>query len=180
LRPRGRRQHRPAFERETAAGDCGSAPPIARTVRTRMAARYCAQQQTTLVETGNLGSMEYACGDREAGLDHLRQAERALREHYGAGNVAAHSFRFGLAKALVEQGRYAEALDMANGLDVAALTAGDSTPGWDHRLHALRGRILVLSGDAEAGRRLLRDAVPALRGLDTETAAEIEQLQQLL
>jgi len=163
-----------------AAGDCASALPIARTVRTRMTARYGAQRQATLIETGNLGFKEYDCGDREAGLDYLRQAERGLREHYGAGNVAAHSFRFGLAKALVEQGRYDEALEMAEGLDVAALTAGDSTPGWDHRLHALRGRILVLSGDAEAGRRLLRDAVPALRGLDTETAAEIEQLQQLL
>src|SRR5690606_27797452 len=96
------------------------------------------------------------------------------------GNVAAHSFRFGLAKALVEQGRYAEALDMANGLDVAALTAGDSTPGWEHRLHALRGRILVLSGEAAAGRRLLRDALPPLQALGTETPAQIEQLQHLL
>src|SRR5690606_15924966 len=163
-----------------AAGDCASALPIARMVRTRMAARYGAQRQATLVETGNLGFMEYGCGDREAGLAFLREAERGLREHYGAGNVAAHSFRFGLAKALVEQARYGEALEMVDGLDVAALTAGDATPGWDHRLRALRGRILVLSGDADAGRPLLRDALPALRSLGTETPAEIEQMQRLL
>src|SRR5690606_17137054 len=90
------------------------------------------------------------------------------------------SFRFGLAKALVEQARYPEALEMVDGLDVAALTAGDSTPGWEHRLRALRGRILVLSGGADAGRSLLGEAVPALRLLGTEAPAEMEQLQRLL
>ncbi|MFC3716919.1 winged helix-turn-helix domain-containing protein [Luteimonas soli] len=163
-----------------AAGDCASALPIARTVRSRMAARYGAQRQATLVETGNLGFIEYDCGDREAGLDYLRQAERELRERYGAGNVAAHSFRFGLAKALVEQAGYPEALEMVDGLDVAALTAGDSTPGWEHRLRALRGRILMLSGDADAGRPLLREALQALQVLGTEAPAEMEQLQRLL
>jgi non-specific serine/threonine protein kinase len=145
-----------------------------------MAARYGAQRQATLVETGNLGFIEYDCGDREAGMAYLQQAERGLRERYGAGNVAAHSFRFGLAKALVEQARYPEALEMADGLDVAALTAGDSTPGWEHRLRALRGRILVLSGDADAGRPLLREALQALQVLGTEAPAEMEQLQRLL
>src|SRR3546814_4708671 len=67
---------------------------------------------------------------------------------------------------------------MVGGLDIAALTAGDSTPGWEHRLRALRGRILVLSGDADAGRPLLRDALQALRVLGTEAPAEMEQLQR--
>src|SRR3546814_15470568 len=69
---------------------------------------------------------------------------------------------------------------MVGGLDIAALTAGDSTPGWEHRLRALRGRILVLSGDADAGRPLLRDALQALRVLGTDAPAEMEQLQRLL
>src|SRR3546814_18771159 len=69
---------------------------------------------------------------------------------------------------------------MVGGLDIAALTAGDSTPGWEHRLRALRGRILVLSGDADAGRPLLRDALQALRVLGTEAPAEKDQLQRLL
>src|SRR3546814_17520620 len=105
-----------------------------------MAARYGEQGQATLVETGNLGFIEDDCGDREAGLGYLRQAERELRERYGAGNVAAHSFRFGLATVLVEQARYPEALEMVGGLDIAALTAGDSTLGWEHSRRALRGR----------------------------------------
>src|SRR3546814_16217329 len=113
-----------------------------------MAARYGEQGQATLVETGNLGFIEDDCGDREAGLGYLRQAERELRERYGAGNVAAHSFRFGLAKVLVEQARYPEALEMVGGLDIAALTAGDSTPGWEPRQRALRGRTLAVWGAA--------------------------------
>src|SRR3546814_20414125 len=120
-----------------------------------MAARYGAQRQATLVETGNLGFIEYDCGDREAGLGFLRQAERELRERYGAGNVAAISFRFGLAKVLVVQARYPEALELVGGLDIAGLTAGDSTQGRGQPLRALRGRTLVPSGDAAGGTQLI-------------------------
>ena len=59
-------------------------------------------------------------------------------ERYGDDNVAAHSFRYALAKALADEGRYAEGLRMVDGLNVASLTAGDSTPGWEQRLRALR------------------------------------------
>lgn len=162
------------------AGDCDKALPIARTVRERMAARYGEERQATLVETGNLGFKERDCGDREAGLDYLRQAESGLREHYGEDNVAAHAFRYALANALTDEGQHAEALRMVDGLDAAALTAGDSTPGWDHRLQALRGRILLASGDATAGRPLLADATRALARLGTVDEAELAQLQALL
>ncbi|MCD9029845.1 winged helix-turn-helix domain-containing protein [Luteimonas sp. BDR2-5] len=162
------------------AGDCGQALPIARTVRERMAARYGEERQATLIETGNLGFKERDCGDREAGLDYLRQAETGLRKHYGEDNVAAHSFRYALANALADEGQYSEALRMAEGLSATALTAGDSTPGWEHRLRALRGRILLLSGDAAAGLPLLTDATHALVALGTEDDADIAQLQALL
>ena len=133
------------------AGRCDLALPIARTVRERMAARYGEARQATLVETGNLGFRERDCGDRDAGIAWLRQAESGLRRHYGGDNVAAHSFRYALAHLLADEGRYAEAMRMAEGLDLGALTAASSTPVWDGRLRALRGRILVLSGDAAAG-----------------------------
>ncbi|WP_202844331.1 protein kinase domain-containing protein [Luteimonas saliphila] len=162
------------------AGDCTRALAIARIVRGRMAARYGAERQATLIETGNLGFKEYDCGEREAGLDYLRQAERGLRERYGEDNVAAHSFRYALAKALADEGRYAEGLRMVDGLNVASLTAADSTPGWEQRLRALRGRLLLQSGDADAGRALLAEAVPALVALGSEDAADIGQLQALL
>src|SRR5690606_31568095 len=122
------------------AGRCGQALEIARVVRARMAARYGEERQATLIETGNLGFKEYDCGDREAGLDHLRRAERGLRERYGADNVAAHSFRYALARALADEGRHEEGLRAVDGLSGEALTAGDSTPGWEHRLRALRCR----------------------------------------
>src|SRR5690606_28457476 len=162
------------------AGDCPKALAIARTVRGRMAARYGEKRQATLIETGNLGFKERDCGERETGLDYLRQAERGLREHFGEDNVAAHSFRYALAMALADEGRHHEGLRMVDGLNVVALTAADSTPGWEHRLRALRGRLLLQAGDAHAGRTLLAGAVPALVALGSEDPAEIASLQALL
>jgi DNA-binding winged helix-turn-helix (wHTH) protein/tetratricopeptide (TPR) repeat protein len=162
------------------AGRCGQALEIARVVRARMAARYGEERQATLIETGNLGFKEYDCGDREAGLDYLRQAERGLRERFGADNVAAHSFRYALARALADEGRHEEGLRMVDGLSVEALTAGDSTPGWEQRLRALRGRLLLQAGEAAAGRALLAEALPALRALGSEDPADIDRLQALL
>ena len=162
------------------ADDCPKALPIARTVRERMAKRYGEERQATLIETGNLGFKEYACGDRQAGLDYLRQAESGLRRHFGQDNVAAHSFRYALAGHLATEGRYADALEMVDGLSVPALTAGDSTPGWEHRLQALRGQILMQSGRTQEGRPLLVAAVAALGELGTPEEDEMAAWQRLL
>ncbi len=163
-----------------AMGDCALALPIARTVRERMAARYGEHLQSTLVETGNLGFKERDCGDRDAGIDYIRRAESGLREHYGEDNVAAQSFRYSLARILADDGRNREALAALDGLDLAALTAGNSRPGWEHRIDALRGRILLQSGDADTGRQLLAAAVPALAALGTEDDEDLEKWQALL
>ncbi|MDO5610140.1 MAG: tetratricopeptide repeat protein [Pseudomonadota bacterium] len=163
-----------------ASGDCPEALAVARTVRQRMADRYGAHQQGTLVETGNLGFKEYTCGDREAGLTHIAAAERGLREHYGENNVAAHSFRYGLARALVEQKRWGQAQTMLGGLDVAALTAGDSRSGWEHRLQAMRGEILIGRGEVAEGSAQLAGALSALQAQGSEDADELQRLQALL
>ena len=157
------------------AGECAKALPIARTVRERMAKRYGEERQATLIETGNLGFKEYDCGNRTAGLAYLRQAESGLRQHFGEDNVAAHSFRYTLAGHLATEGQYQEALEMVDGLSVPALTAGDSTPGWEHRLQALRGQILMQSGRAKEGRPLLVAAVAALG--ETGAAEEDDMLE---
>lgn len=157
------------------AGECAKALPIARTVRERMAKRYGEERQATLIETGNLGFKEYDCGNRTAGLAYLRQAESGLRQHFGEDNVAAHSFRYALAGHLATEGQYQEALEMVDGLSVPALTAGDSTPGWEHRLQALRGQILMQSGRAQEGRPLLVAAVAALG--ETGAAEEDDMLE---
>ena len=157
------------------AGECAKALPIARTVRERMAKRYGEERQATLIETGNLGFKEYDCGNRTAGLAYLRQAESGLRQHFGEDNVAAHSFRYTLAGHLATEGQYQEALEMVDGLSVPALTAGDSTPGWEHRLQALRGQILMQSGRAQEGRPLLVAAVAALG--ETGAAEEDDMLE---
>src|SRR5690606_32017645 len=107
------------------AGDCPSALSIMRIVRGRMAATYGENRQGTLVETGNLGFKEYECGDREAGMALLRRAESGLREHYGEDNVTAQIFRYSIADTLAREARWADATEMADGLDVQALTAGN-------------------------------------------------------
>ena len=61
-----------------------------------------------------------------------------------------------------------------------ALTAGDSTPGWEHRLQALRGQILIQSGRSREGRPLLESAVASLTRLGAADQAQIEGWQKLL
>jgi DNA-binding winged helix-turn-helix (wHTH) protein/serine/threonine protein kinase len=161
------------------AGHCPDALRVARTVRARMAARYGEDKQGTLVETGNLGLKEYDCGDREAGLGYLHRAESGLRTHYGEDNVAAHSFRYALAQALTEQRRYREALAMAEGLGIEALTAGDSMPGWEYRLDALRGEILIGLERTQEGRALIAAALPRLIALDGIDAGDAARLRKL-
>lgn len=161
-------------------GNCTKALPIAREVRRRMAARFGEHKVATLIETGNLGFVEIECGDREAGLDYLRQADSNLRRLYGEDNAAAQAFRFGLVDALTDDGRYSEALEVIDGLDASALLASDPRPGWQHRLRAMRGRILLESGEVKVGRELLRASIPALRKLGASDPAEIAELQQLL
>src|SRR3546814_10850423 len=56
-------------------------------VRERLGRRYGESMQATLIETGNLGLMEYDCGDRELGLAELRRAEAGLHKHFGADHV---------------------------------------------------------------------------------------------
>lgn len=159
---------------------CPEALVLMRRVHVRMDARYGADSQAALVETGNLGFKEYDCGDREAGLALLRRAESGLREHHGQDNTAAHSFRYGLAKALEAQGRPIEVLALVDGLSVSALTAGDPQPGWQARLDALRGKALMRSGQASAGRPLLASALAQLEQLDGEDAAELEEMRALV
>ena len=94
--------------------------------------------------------------------------------------VRGGELRYSLAKVLAGNKHQEQALEMVDGLGVAALTAGDSRPGWEHRLNALRGRILMGSGDTGNGRRLLMDAVPTLVALGSEDTDEIASLQALL
>ncbi|MCR6685398.1 winged helix-turn-helix domain-containing protein [Pseudoxanthomonas sp.] len=163
-----------------AAGDCTPALAIARTVRERMAARYGEDRQATLVETGNLGLKEYDCGDRTAALDYLRRAESGLRQQYGEDNFAAHSFRYSLADKLAGQGLYHEAREMADGIDLDALSGSAPDGHWDTRVRALRGRILILSGERTAGRELLEAALAELEELGTEDPDDLQGLQALL
>ena len=69
---------------------------------------------------------------------------------------------------------------MVDGLSVPALTAGDSTPGWEHRLQALRGQILMQSGHAQEGRPLLVAAMSALAELGAQDEDQVLVWQRLL
>lgn len=162
------------------AGDCPKALGLMRTVRTRMAERYGETRQGTLVETGNLGLKEYDCGDRQIGLGHIQRAESGLRQHYGEDNVTAQIFGYTLAGLLARESRWRDALARIDALNVPALTAGNSRPGWEERLQALRGEILIGLGEAERGRGLIAAALPRLTTLGTEEQADLERLRRLI
>jgi eukaryotic-like serine/threonine-protein kinase len=72
--------------------DCAAALPLARDVRKRMVQTFGETMQASLVATGHLGLAESHCGDAGAGRDYLRQAESALRLHFGEDNAAAKTF----------------------------------------------------------------------------------------
>ena len=72
--------------------DCAAALPLARDVRQRMVQTFGDTMQASLVATGHLGLAEHHCGDASAGRDYLRQAESALRLHFGEDNAAAKTF----------------------------------------------------------------------------------------
>lgn len=124
-----------------AGGNCPAALPIARRVDARMHAVFGPANQAALVERGNLGFKELYCGEREAGFALLAEAEAGLRRHFGDTSVAAHNFRYGLANALWEAGRDAEALALLDAVDPDAMTAAESAAGWPDRVRALREQI---------------------------------------
>ena len=85
-----------------------------------------------------------------------------------------------LIAAIVQMRRYDEALQTIDGLDATLLSAGDSTPGWQQRLDAMRGEILIERGDFDAGSKILAPALETLAKLDTDEDSEITRLRQLL
>jgi eukaryotic-like serine/threonine-protein kinase len=122
---------------------CDAALPVARDVDVRMQAAFGERNQAALIERGNLGFKELSCGDRERGLELLADAESGLRRHFGAHNIAAHSFRYALASELSDAGRHAEALALLDAVDADAMTAAESSTGWPERVRTLRGAILA-------------------------------------
>ena len=163
------------------AGDCKTGLGIMRRVAAGMAANFGPEKQATIVETGNLAGMEFDCGDREKALELTRGVVATLRKQNGGDqNVHGQVFRYGLAGMLVKMDRYDEAMQALDGLKAELLTAGDSTPGWQARLDAIRGEILIATGKAEEGRKLLAPAIETLAKLDVEEAAELTRLRGLL
>jgi eukaryotic-like serine/threonine-protein kinase len=124
-------------------GRCQLALPIARRVDARMHAVLGAANQAALIERGNLGFKELSCGDRDTGFALLAEAEGGLRLHFGDSNIAAHSFRYGLASALSEAGRDQDALLLLDAVDPDAMTAAESAAGWPERVRGLREEILA-------------------------------------
>ena len=163
------------------AGDCKKGLAIMRRVVAGMREHFGAGKQATIVETGNLASMEFDCGDRDRAVTLIRGAISTLRgQDDGDQNVHAQVFRYELATMLVQMRRFDEAWRELDGLKAELLTAGDSTPGWQQRLDALRGELMIERGQPDAGRKLLAVAVEALAGLGTEEASELARLRAML
>ncbi|WP_442683138.1 protein kinase domain-containing protein [Stenotrophomonas sp. JC08] len=162
------------------AGDCPSALAAMRRVHAGMVESFGEAKQGTLVEAGNLATKEYACGDRSVAMQLLRKVIGTLRSEHGPDNVHTQVYSFELAGMLADEQEYDEALVFLDGLDPAMLMAGDSTPGWEHRLNALRGKALILRGDKEQGKGLLAPALEKLDALNVDDAKELAGLRQLL
>jgi eukaryotic-like serine/threonine-protein kinase len=95
-----------------ATGDCTAALPLAHGVRERMALDYGEDMQATLVATGRLGEIELRCGQREAGLQRMRQTEQGLRMRFGDGHVMVNTLH-----TIISEAPGASALDtVATGL----------------------------------------------------------------
>lgn len=113
--------------------------------------------QQTLIAIGNLGFVEYYCDDLKHSLEHLLHAEKGLVEHYGTDNAAAQTFRYRIATALTDAGRYDEALARLDTLSADALKASFARPDTANQLDLLRGRIYALYNRHEEGMKILRD-----------------------
>jgi len=162
-------------------GDCGAALTLMRRVHTGMVANHGAESRATLVEGGNLASREHECGDRTRGIALARSTMLGLEGMDGGPeNVHAQVRRYSLAQMLVEHRQYDEALQLLQGLKPALLTAGDPTPGWEHRLAIVRGEAMIGNGALEAGRALIGPGLQALEALNVADAAEAERLRGLL
>lgn len=163
------------------AGRCDKALELLRVVQSRMAEHFGADKQATIVETGNLASTEFDCGSRDRAVALMRQVIDTLdKQEDGDRNVHAQVFRYELARMLMQLRRYDEALAALDGLDAKLLTAGDSTPGWQDRLDAMRGELLIARGDDQAGRKLLAPALDALERLGNHEPEEVVRLRKLL
>ena len=81
---------------------------------------------------------------------------------------------------LAEQRMYDDALELTKGLEAKALAAGTGLQGWDERLSALQGIILIGKGDVSEGRLLVARALKELESFGTEYPAEISTLKRLL
>lgn len=157
---------------------CAPALQAAREVVERMRRAGPDDSPTLLIEVGNLGYKEYYCGETVQGLAHVRDAERRLRERYGAAHGAAQNFRFFLAQALTQSGDHAAALAQLDGLSPDALQAGGGGAGWRERLDATRGVVLARLGRRAEGVALLQASRDALErsGADRAMLEEIGEL----
>jgi non-specific serine/threonine protein kinase len=134
---------------------CDAALATAREVVRRYAAVRPMTDQGALVEVGNLGFVEYDCGDLPNAIAHLTQAEQGLVDNYGEGLAAVQVYRVGLANALADTGRYDDALAKLGDVSGAKLQSAETRSGALDEADFARGRIYVLQGRRDEGLDLL-------------------------
>jgi non-specific serine/threonine protein kinase len=135
---------------------CDEALATAREVVRRYTAARPMTDQGTLIEVGNLGFVEYDCGDLPNAIAHLTQAEHGLVDNYGEGLAAVQAYRVGLANALADTGRYDDALGELDDVSGVKLQSAETRSGALDEADFARGRIYVLQGRRDEGLDLLR------------------------
>ena len=137
----------------------GKALEIQREVYGRSVKRWGSDSQFTLIELLNLGDAESELKDRDSALTHLTEAERGLVKVSGERSPVVQSARYSLAQVLSDLGRKEEALALVERIDPEAFSAAATQRGAKAKLKALRGRLMIDTGNAGAGLPVLQEAL---------------------
>ena len=137
-------------------------------------------KRINLAVGNNLATWEYRCGNAQRGVELMRQVLTEQLSLETTPDTFTQIYRYRLAYMLAEQRMYDDALELTKGLEAKALAAGTGLQGWDERLSALQGIILIGKGDVSEGRLLVARALKELESFGTEYPAEISTLRRLL
>lgn len=150
--------------------DWERALPYAEQVYQRIRARLGDEHNMSQVSRGNWGRLLYEMGRDAEAAAQIEPAHEALLR--ALGERAPQSQDLGVLRVAlaIELGEPATAERLLDTLDAEVLESGRATGVWPQQLDALRGLLLVRTGQTQAAQTLLSGSVPKLQN-DPRSAA---------